>query len=119
MAFTLSPELQKQKYVNLTTFRKNGLAVNTPVWFAARDGKLMVMTRNDSGKYKRIRNNPAVRLAPCNIRGKITDPAFPGRARILAPEEWPEARKAIQAKYWLMGMSALWSKNNIYVEITL
>ena len=119
MSSTLPPELQKHKYVNLATFRKNGLAVNTPVWFAAQDGTLIVMTRNDSGKYKRIRNNPAVRVAPCTVRGKITGPEFPGRARILPPEEWPAARKAIQAKYWLTRISALWSKNNIYVEITL
>ena len=113
------PELQRQKYVNLATFRKNGLAVNTPVWFASQGGKIFVMTRNDSGKYKRIRNNPAVRIAACNIRGKIAGPEFPGRARILPPEEWPQARKAIQAKYWLTRISALWSKNNIYLEITL
>jgi len=119
MASTLPPELQRQNYVSLTTFRKNGVAVNTPVWFAEQDGNIYVMTRNDSGKYKRIRNNPSVRVAPCNIRGKVTGPEFPGQARILASEEWPPARKAIQAKYWMTRISALWSKNNIYVEITL
>jgi uncharacterized protein len=119
MSSSLPPELQKQKYVNLATFRKNGLAVNTPVWFAAQDGKIFVMTRSDSGKYKRIRNNPAVRIAASNIRGKITGPEFPGHARILPPEEWPQARKAIQAKYWLTRISALWSKHNVYLEIML
>ncbi len=119
MASTLPPELQRQKYVNLVTFRKNGLVVSTPVWFAEHDGKIYVMTRNDSGKYKRIRNNPSVRVAPCNFRGKVTGPEFPGQARILASEEWPPARKAIQAKYWMTRISALWSKHNVYVEITL
>jgi len=118
MSSTPLIELKHQKYVNLATFRKNGLAVNTPVWFAEQDGKIYVMTRNDSGKHKRIRNNPTVRIAPCNFRGKITGPESPGTARILAPEEWPQARKAIQAKYWLTRISALWSRNNVYVEIT-
>jgi len=69
-------EIQGQKYVSLITFRKNGQAVKTPVWFAERDGKLYVQTRSDSGKYKRIRNNPQVEIAPCTMSGKITGPEF-------------------------------------------
>lgn len=45
--------IQGQKYISLTTFRKNGAAVHTPVWFGEEAGKLYVMTRSDSGKYKR------------------------------------------------------------------
>ncbi len=74
-------EISGKKYVSLVTFRKNGVAVPTPVWFAERDGKLYVKTRNDSGKYKRIRNNPKVKIAPCNMRGTITGPEFSGIAR--------------------------------------
>jgi hypothetical protein len=77
-------EIVGQKYVCLTTFRKNGLGVNTPVWFAEQAGRLYVKTRNDSGKYKRIRNNPRVRVAPCTMRGKITGPEFPAKARIFS-----------------------------------
>jgi PPOX class probable F420-dependent enzyme len=119
MASAIPPELHNKKYINLATFRRNGLAVNTPVWFAEQDGKLYVMTRNDSGKYKRIRNNPAVRIAPSTIRGKVTGPEFPAHARILPSEDWDRARQAIRAKYWLTRISALWSKNNIYLEITV
>lgn len=57
-----------QKYISLTTFRKNGAGVATPVWFGEEDGKLYVMTRSDMGKTKRIRNNPHVRVAPYNSR---------------------------------------------------
>ncbi len=46
-----------QKYISLITFRKSGVAVPTPVWFVELNRKLYVITRNDSGKYKRIRNN--------------------------------------------------------------
>jgi PPOX class probable F420-dependent enzyme len=113
----IPPEIHGQKYLCLTTFRKSGVAVPTPVWFGEDDNKLYVMTRNDSGKYKRLRNNPNVRIAPCTIRGKVTGPEFPATARILPPEDWPRARQAINAKYWLARIPFLWSKQNVYVEI--
>ena len=118
MQSTIPGEIRGQKYISLASFRKNGAAVYTPVWFAEDDGKLYVMTRNDSGKYKRIRNNPQIKIAPCNIRGKITGAEFPARARILPPEEWERARKAIRTKYWLTRIPFLWSKNNIFLELT-
>ena len=85
-------EISGQKYVCLTTFRKSGIGVVTPVWFAERDNKLYVKTRIESGKSKRIRNNPSVRVAPCTIRGKITArnlPAEPGffRRSSSAPQK--------------------------------
>ena len=118
MPSTIPGEIRGQKYISLVTFRKSGSAVYTPVWFAEEDGKLYVMTRNDSGKYKRIRNNPQIRIAPCNIRGKITGPEFPATARILPPEEWERGREAIRRKYWLTRLSFLWSKHNIFLELT-
>jgi hypothetical protein len=111
-------ELQHQKYISLTTFRKNGLAVPTPVWFAEQNGKLYVQTPSDSGKCKRIRNNPQVRIAPCTMRGKITGPEFAAAARILPAVDWPRARAAIHKKYWLARLP-IWSKKNIFVEIDL
>src|SRR5450432_4713756 len=96
LAMTIPKEIQGQKYVSLVTLRKNGAEVKTPVWFAEEGGKLYVMTRSDSGKYKRIRNNPQVKLAPCTMRGKITGPDFAATARILPPEDWPIARRSIE-----------------------
>jgi uncharacterized protein len=118
MPNTIPSELQGQKYLSLTTFRKNGAAVPTPVWFAEDGGKIYVMTRSDSGKYKRIRNNSEVRLAPSTIRGKVTGPEFPAHAAILSPDKWEPAQRAIRAKYWMARIPFLWSKNNIYLEIT-
>lgn len=86
------------------------------MWFAEADGNIYVMTRSDSGKYKRIRNNPDVRIAPCTMRGKITGPEFPGKAHVLPTEEWPRARLAIRQKYWLARLP-FWSKKNVYLEI--
>lgn len=110
-------EIQRQNYISLSTFRKSGDAVSTPVWFGEQDDKLYVMTRSDSGKYKRIRNNPQVRIAPCTIRGKITGRDFAATVRILPPADWPLARKTIEKKYWLARIPFFWSKKNVYVEI--
>jgi PPOX class probable F420-dependent enzyme len=110
-------EIQGQKYLSLATFRKSGDAVLTPVWFGEQDDKLYVMTRNDSGKYKRMRNNPRVRIAPCTVRGKVTGPGFAAAARILPPEDWPGARKTLQRKYWLARIPFFWSKRNVYIQL--
>jgi PPOX class probable F420-dependent enzyme len=118
MPNTLPTELHDQKYISLATFRKNGIAVHTPVWFAEENEKLYVMTRDDSGKYKRIRNNPVVKVAPSTIRGKVTGHEFPARARILPSQDWTHARDLIRAKYWLARIPFVWSKNNVYVEIS-
>jgi uncharacterized protein len=115
----IPPEIHNQKYISLTTFRKSGVGVNTPVWFAERDGKLYVVTEKKSGKSKRIRNNPNVKIAPCTFRGKIIGPEFAGKARILPPgEESAAARQVIRKKYWLARLSVRPQKNE-YVEIEL
>lgn len=109
-------QLAGQKYISLTTFKKDGTGVRTPLWFAENDGKLYVMTRNDSWKYKRIRNNQNVKVAPSTIRGTLTGPEFSAKARILPPQEWKAAHKLIQRKYWLARLP-VWSKHNEFVEI--
>ena len=119
MSNSIPPEIHGQKYISLTTFRKNGAGVSTPVWFGEDAGKLYVMTRSDSGKYKRLRNNPRVQIAPCTMRGKITGPQFSATVRILPPEGWSHARQTIHRKYWLARIPFLWSKNNVYLEIVV
>lgn len=107
-----------RKYLSLASFRKNGQPVRTPLWFAEDGGKLYLMTRDDSWKYKRMRHNPRVLVAPCTMRGQITGPDVEGRARILEAAEFPAARQALERKYWLMRLPFLWSKHNIFFEIT-
>ena len=108
-----------QKYISLTTFRKNGVGVATPVWFGEEDGKLYVMTRSDMGKTKRIRNNSEVRIAPCTIRGKVTGPEFVATARILPKEEHARARQTINRKYWMARIPLIWARTDTYFEISL
>src|SRR4030095_7963329 len=104
-------EVSGQKYMALTTFRRTGEPVRTPVWFAEAKGKLYVMTRNDSWKYKRIRNNPKVLIAPCTMRGTVTGPDVQATARILPREQWPVAKQLINRKYWIARLP-FWSSKN-------
>jgi uncharacterized protein len=90
------PTLEGHKNINLTTFRKSGEPVTTPVWYVVRDGKLYVRTGAGSGKVKRIRNDPRVRLAPATVRGKRRGPESEARARILGPGEEELAEKAMK-----------------------
>jgi len=117
-AMPIPPEIHGQKYISLGSFRKSGAVVRTPVWFGEEDDKLYVMTRSDSGKYKRICNNPAITIAPCSIRGKITGPDFPASCRILPQPDWDRARRTVRRKYWMARIPFVWSKNNVYLEIS-
>ena len=78
--------LGRAPYVSLESFRSDGSAVATPVWIAP-DGvgsdRLLVWTRTDSHKVRRIRRDPRVRLAECSVRGKVSGPRHEGRAVVL------------------------------------
>ena len=112
-------ELAGQKYLSLTTFRKTGVPVRTPVWFAENEGKLYLFTNPKSGKVKRIRNNPHVRIASCTMRGRVTGPDFEATARILPSSEGQHALSLMKKKYWLMRIPFLWSKDSIFIELML
>ena len=106
--------LRGEKYIDLVTYRKSGAPVHTPVWFAEQDGRLWVMTRNDSWKVKRIRSNPRVEVAPCTMRGRRTGSAIAARAEFSADAD--AGRRAIRNKY-LLARLPIWSNKNIYLEI--
>lgn len=118
MPSTTPPAIHGQKYISLTTFRKTGAGIPTPVWFGEDDGKLYVMTRGTMGKTKRIRNNASVKVAPCTIRGKVTGPEFAATARILPPEDHKHARQTINRKYWMARIPLVWSRTDTYFEIS-
>ena len=116
---SIPPELTGQKYLSLATFRKSGVPVRTPIWFAESSDKLYLFTNPKSGKVKRIRNNPRVRIAPCTMRGRIIGPEFDATARILSPAEADRGRRLMKKKYWLMRIPFLWSKNSIFLELLM
>ena len=96
---TAFPHLQNQTYMNLTTYRKTGVAVTTPVWFAQEGDKLYVFTAGESGKVKRIRNNGTVEGAPCNASAKPLGASQSAIARLLSPEEGKRADAIVTRKY--------------------
>src|SRR5262245_10111636 len=63
-------QFKREKVISLETYRRNGEPVRTPVWFLEEDGIVYVHTDDSTGKVKRIRRNPKVRIAPSHFRGK-------------------------------------------------
>lgn len=128
MAKTQAVEsLSKEAYISLATFRRNGNAVLTPVWFAIVDGKLYVVTDGTTAKVKRIRATKKVQVAPCNAWGGITGPAVDGSGRIVQEKSLIErAHAALHDKYgwqmWLLDTgSRLFGRyaRRAYLELTL
>ena len=88
--------------MSLATFRRNGVEVATPVWFAALGARLYVVSSGDSGKVKRLRHTPGVKVAPSNGRGRIQGPWQPATGRLVTePQVIDRARAALRAKYGL------------------
>lgn len=96
---TAFPHLQGHNFMNLTTYRKSGVAVVTPVWFAQKADKIYVFTGGESGKVKRIRNNGKVEVGPCDRSGKPLGEVQSAVARLLAPAEHKSADEIITQKY--------------------
>ena len=97
------PDLGREQCIALTTFRKTGQAVTTPVWFAQNLGTIYVETHGDAGKLKRLRYTARVTLAPCTYSGKVTGAMRAGNARILTgSQECTAASAALAKKYGFM-----------------
>ena len=95
-------QFSNAKYLNLGTFRKTGVGVRTPVWFAQERSTFYVSTPIDFGKAKRIRSNPKVRVAPCDMRGKLRGAWVDARARICEGTEAVRGQELLRRKYGWM-----------------
>ena len=99
-------ELESEKCISLETYRKNNESVHTPVWFVIKDDLIYVVTRDQTGKIKRLRNNQQVKIATCNFKGKIKGQWKSGTAKILTEEQTQDAVKWREKKYGLMAKIA-------------
>jgi uncharacterized protein len=99
--------LADAEYVALTSYRKDGTPVTTPVWVVADGTALAVWTPRDTYKVKRIRRNPAVTVAPCTFRGALLGPAVSGRAEIMDADGLRRVTDALKRKYKLIGRLTL------------
>jgi PPOX class probable F420-dependent enzyme len=102
MADTTGTPLDAEQYISLETFKKDGSGVKTPVWAAALDGKLVIVTDGTSYKVKRLRNNPKLRAAGCDARGNVHGPWYEGTGRILDEAGGARANAVLQTKYGLV-----------------
>ncbi|HEV8457351.1 MAG TPA: PPOX class F420-dependent oxidoreductase [Methylomirabilota bacterium] len=105
-------DFNRHRYMSLATFRRSGAEVQTPVWFAAADGKLYVFTAGASGKVKRLHRSSRVRIAVSDARGRVRGAWRDAAARIISETRAIErARVALRAKYgWQMWLTDLFSR---------
>lgn len=99
--------LAAEKYVLVTTFRRDGSTVGTPVWVVRDGNALGVWTVADSGKVKRIRNRADVLVGPCDVRGKPTGEQVPGTAELCSAEDTAAYRTLLRSKYGVLGSLTL------------
>ena len=102
-------EIGRSRYVSLTTYRKDGTAVATPVWHVMNGGELVVVSEVETGKVKRIRNNGNVVVTVCGLRGRIAPgaPSAQGTARLL-DEAGTEAGRRLLARKYVMSRIGNW-----------
>jgi PPOX class probable F420-dependent enzyme len=105
---TVTHSLDRHRYVSLTTYRKDGTAVATPVWLVGFEDGVAVWTNVATAKVKRLRRNPAVTLTPCTFRGRLTGDPVAGEARLLPAEDNARVQALIRRKYRLQGWLVTW-----------
>ena len=104
-------QFANQKYLNMETYRKTGKPVATPLWFAEENGTLYVYSFANAGKVKRIRNNPNVRIVPCDMRGKPNGEWVEAKARILDERGATLGHELLIKKYgWKKRIGDIFSK---------
>ena len=111
-------DFKDKKYILLETYKKDNTAVQTPVWFVMLDETIHVVTRENTGKVKRLRNNKSVRIALCTFSGKITGHWISGTAKFATAEKSNDAIDLRKKKYgFLESVARLVSKKkgNLFV----
>lgn len=118
-------QFEKQNYLNIETFRKNGQGVKTPVWFVQEGETLRVWTNAGAGKIKRIRNNGSVRVMPSTVAGEPLGDWVDAQA---IAEDAPEAVNHVAAlmrkKYGLQflffnGLGKIRKSKTAVIKLTL
>lgn len=100
-------EFSRKQYLALETYRKDGRPVRTPVWFLEDNNRLLyIVTDSKSGKVKRIRKNPYVRVVPCSYKGNPEGRWFDAEATLLEEDGASEIKSMLNHKYGLLGKMA-------------
>jgi PPOX class probable F420-dependent enzyme len=111
---TVVEEIGRSKYVSLTTYRRDGTGIATPVWHVMNGGELVVVSDAGAWKVKRIRNNSHVLVTVCDVRGRIAAgaPSAEGTARLL-DDAHTEAGRALLARKYLMARIGYWLRRTL------
>ena len=114
-------EFAGEKYINLQTLRKSGQSVNTPVWFVVSNQKLYVITRELTGKVKRIKNNNNVKIALCTFSGKLKGEWISGKTELITGDEANKAISLRNKKYgfWAKMIGVFSAKKGKYVVYSI
>ena len=105
-----------QKYINLETYKKDGTPIRTPVWFVIDKDLIYVITRDSTGKVKRLGNNQDVRIVSCSFKGKPKNGWVKAKAEKITGEEADKAIKLRKKKYGMSGrLVSLFRKGNLTV----
>jgi hypothetical protein len=91
--------LRSAKTIVLSSYKRDGTLVPTPVSLALDGERLFFRTYDRAWKTKRIRNNPRVEVAPSTLRGKPTGEPVSGRAVLLEGEEARVAARALARRH--------------------
>lgn len=113
-------QFEGQKYLSIESYRRNGDPVRTPVWFVEDGGSFWVRTASSTGKYKRIRNNPSVKIAPCDIRGKVKGEWVNAEAAVAPEAEFDRVYRLLRKKYGMMyAMTTTFLRGKTYVVLMI
>ena len=106
----------EQKYINLETYKKDGTPIRTPVWFVIDNDLIYIITRDSTGKVKRLKNNQDVRIVSCSFKGKPKNGWVKAKAEKITGEEADKAIKLRKKKYGMSGrLVSLFRKGNLTV----
>ena len=111
-------QFSEQKYINLETYKRDNTPVKTPVWFVIDKGLVYIITRESTGKVKRLKNNQNVRVVPCSFKGEIKNEWVNGKAQKVTGCEADNVIKLRKKKYgFAVRLSGLFTsqKGNLVV----
>ena len=99
-------QFENESYLNLETYRKNNQPIVTPVWFILNDDDIFIVTKEKTGKVKRLKNNNIVRVAPCNYRGVSKGTWVSGTAHFVDSHERSNILQLRDKKYGIKAKMA-------------
>ena len=111
-------QFSKQKYINLETYKRDSISVKTPVWFVIDNDLIYIITRESTGKVKRLKNNQNVRIVPCSFKGEIKSEWVNGKAQKIMGSEADKVIELRKKKYgFAVRLSGLFTsqKGNLVV----